>query len=60
MERIGKSVRIYKSSSARRSAMKQMTKWGVNYFVLFADKRGPALQFSNVKWLQPGQTYVSR
>jgi hypothetical protein len=51
--------RVYKNKSARKSALTQLNRSGkYNYFVLYQDVRGPALNVAHVDWVEKGQVYV--
>jgi hypothetical protein len=53
--------RFYKSESARKSALTQMLRHRkYNYFVLFQDVKGPAINGAIVTWLAPGNVWVDR
>jgi hypothetical protein len=51
--------RVYKNKSARKSALTQLNRSGkYNYFVLYQDVRGPAMNVAHVDWVAEGQVYV--
>jgi|SoimicMinimDraft_3_1059731.scaffolds.fasta_scaffold1277515_1 hypothetical protein len=52
--------RVYKSEAARKSALTQMVNkgWKYNYFVLYTDVKGPAINAARVTWLNEGRVHI--
>lgn len=57
--RQGNIWRFYKSTGARKSALRQLQRSGrYNYFVLYQDVHGPAIHAAHAIWVKPGEVYV--
>lgn len=51
--------RVYKSKSARKSALTQLRRHGkYNYFMCYRDVKGPALNAARVDWLVGNNVWV--
>lgn len=53
--------RVYKSERARAIALWNLRNrgWRYNYFVLYRDVNGPAINMGWADWVQSGTSYVS-
>lgn len=53
-----KRWRYYKTWADVKRARKMLIKQGWNYFVLFKDVRGPALEFGKADWVPEGRVHT--